>query len=130
MARIDKYDPVSGGFRATLAADYTGQAAPRGAMLDVNGRVTFGAVAGTAGYVGVVCKPDNAKAGDPIDIMTDGEIVEFGGVAGSNYYVDAASGNIVVGTGAQTATAPVAGGSKRVGATSEATRLIVRFGRA
>jgi hypothetical protein len=131
MSRIDKYDPVSGGFRAPLAAAYAGSATPVGVALDANGRVVVGALAaGNTGYVGVLCKPDAAAAGSIVDIMTDGELVEFAGVAGSNYFVDAANGNIVVGTGAQTNTAPAAAGSKKIGYTVEATRLIVRINKA
>ena len=118
MARIDKYDPVDGGFRAPLAADWAGSATPIGVGLNVNGRVVAGA--GQSGVVGVLCKPDAASAGDPVDIMTDGELVEFAGVAGTNYFAD-------TGTGAIGAAGGV--GKVRVGATVEATRLVVRMDR-
>lgn len=119
MARIDKYDPVDGGFRAPLAADRAGAAAPVGVGLDVNGRVVAGA--GQTGIVGILCKPDAAKAGDIVDIMTHGELVEFAGAAGTTYYIDTA-------TGAIDAVAPAVGVNKvRAGHTVEATRLIVRI---
>lgn len=119
MARIDKYDPVDGGFRAPLAAAWAGQAAPIGVGLDVNGRVVPGA--GQTGIVGVLCKPDAAGAGDVIDIMTDGELVEFAGVAGTTYFAAAADGAI-------STTAPAAGvNGTQVGFTVEAGRLIVRL---
>lgn len=119
MARIDKYEPLSGGFRANLAADWAGQAAPVAVSLDANGRVVIGA--GTAlTQVGVICKPDAAKAGTPVDIMTDGELLEAGLVAGTVYYANAT-------TGALESSAPAAGTNKlRVGHTVEASRLVVR----
>lgn len=128
MARIDKYDPVSGGFRANLAADYAGSETPVGVGLDVNGRVVVGA--GATGIVGVLCRPAlnpqtpllPMKAGSPVDVMTHGELVEFAGVAGTTYYA-AADGTI-------NTTAPAAGANAtKVGHTVEATRLVVRVER-
>lgn len=119
MARIDKYDPVGGGFRAPLAANRTGAAAPVGVGLDVNGRVVAGA--GTTGIIGVLCKPDNANAGDPVDVMKDGELVEFAGVAGTAYTANTTTGAIT--------SAAASGTQILVGFTSEATRLIVGVAR-
>lgn len=119
MARFDKYDPISGGFRAPLAAALTGQEAPRAVSLDVNGRVIVGT--GNVGIKGVICQPKDRKAGDIVDCMTDGEIVEFSGVAGTDYRGTAATG--VIDAGAAGA------GQLYVGHTVEATRLIVRVGR-
>lgn len=132
MARYDKYDPVSGGFRAPLAAAIA--AARVGGVeavsLDATGKVVVG-TGGQTGFVGVICPDKTFAAGDIIDVMTDGEIVEFTtgangaafapAVAGEEYY--AAAG------GALEVTAPGAGTNKgRVGHTVEATRLIVRAG--
>lgn len=119
MARIDKYDPVDGGFRAPLAADRTGAAAPVGVGLDVNGRVVAGA--GQTGIIGVLCKPDNAKAGDIVDIMRDGELVEFAGAAGTVYTANTTTGVI--------SNAAASGTQIVVGFTVEATRLIVGVAR-
>jgi hypothetical protein len=119
LARIDKYDPVGGGFRAPLAANWTGSATPVGVGLDVNGRVVPGA--GTTGIKGVLCKPDDASAGDIVDIMKDGELVEFAGAAGTTYTAATADG--AIGTTAADATHVV------VGFTVEATRLIVGVSR-
>lgn len=125
MARIDKYDPKSGGFRAALAAN---QAATPGAIgaadgpigvgLDANGRVVPGA--GNSGIKGVLVLTQDKVAGDVVDVMTDGELVECGGVAGTTYYsVDA--------TGVIETTAPAVGANKTmVGHTVEAGRLVVR----
>lgn len=115
MARIDKYDPVGDGFRAPLAADWAGAVAPVGVGLDVNGRVVVGG--GTSGIVGVVCKPDALKAGQPIDVMKDGELVEFAGAAGTAYTANTTSGAI---TNAAASATQI-----KVGVTVEATRLIV-----
>lgn len=129
MARYDKYDPISGGFRAPLAADWAGAlATPVGVGLDANGRVVPGA--GVTGVVGVIVLDGqistlgaltNRKfAGDVVDIMTAGEIVDCVGLtAGTKYYAAAAAGAVSI-----TATT----GQTRVGTTSEAQRLIVRMG--
>lgn len=118
MGRYDKYDPVSGGFRAALAADYTGSETPIGVGLDVNGRVVPGA--GTTGVVGVLIKTSDAVAGDIVDVMTDGEIVEAGLVAGTTYYAADADGAI-------STTGPATGANlTKVGHTVEADRLVVR----
>lgn len=124
--RIDKYDPIDGGFRAPLAANYAGSANAIGVGLDANGRVVVGGE-GTTGIIGVICNPSSnvpgatTKAGDPVDVMTDGEIVGFGGVAGTKYYANPTTG--VISTSA-------AAGQVYVGHTVEADRLIVRVGRA
>ena len=115
MARIDKYDPVAGGFRAPLAASYTGAAAPKAVSLDSSGRVVQGA-AGQTGMVGVICKPDDAVAGEMVDFMTHGELVEAGLAAGTVYYAHATTGVISDTTSVY-----------RVGHTVEADRLVVRF---
>lgn len=120
MARIDKYEPKSGGFRAPLAASWAGQAAPVVVSLDGSGRVVVGSLGATNG-VGVLCKPDAAAAGTFVDIMTDGELVEAALAAGTVYYA-------TVTTGALTTSAPGAGvNGFRVGHTVEASRLVVRF---
>lgn len=117
--RIDKYEPLSGGTRAPLAANWAGQAAAVAVSLDGSGRVVIGA--GTAlTQIGIICKPDAAKAGDPVDIMWNGELVEAGLAAGTWYYANAT-------TGALETSAPAAGTNKfRVGHTVEAGRLVVR----
>lgn len=123
MGRIDKYEPLSGGFRAPLAANWAGQVAPLVVSLDGNGRVVVGSLTAING-VGVLCKPDAAKAGDIVDIMTDGEITEAGLAAGTMYYAALPGGGL-------TATEPTPAGTDgiRVGTTVEANRLVVRFQR-
>lgn len=123
--RIDKYDPIDGGFRAPLAAN---QAATSGAVgsgtaalgvgLDNQGRVVAGA--GTTGVVGILVLSRAMKAGEIVDVMTDGEVVEFGGAAGAIYTALTTTG--VIGVTAEDAT------HKRIGFCAEADRLIVRTG--
>ena len=113
MARIDKYNPISGGFRAPLNAILTGAAAPIGVGLNASGRVVAGP--GVTGILGVIVAPFDKGAGDIIDVMTAGEITDFAGVAGTKYYAHATTGVI-------SSTASI----YRIGVTVEATRLIVR----
>ena len=126
MARYDKYDPTDGGFRAPLAADLpatenTGNGNPIGVGLDNAGRVVL-----TNGNLdqlaGVLCTTKDMKAGDIVDVMTDGEIVEMAGVGAGVVITGANAG------GKLDATAPGAGRT-RMGVTVEATRLIVRVAR-
>lgn len=123
MARYDKYEPKAGGFRAPLAADLTatantGNKNPVGVGLDVNGRVVIGA--GQTGVIGVLVTTKNLKAGDIVDIMTSGEIVEMAGVAAGSV-VTAAT------VGGDTDDVAADGTHIRVGHTVEATRLVVRM---
>ena len=130
MARIDKYSGVTGGFRAPLAAavatvDLGGVFA---VGLDASGRV----VRGTAqtGYVGVIVPDKTMSAGQPIDVMTHGEVVEFNkGANGANFASAAAGTNFYGGaSGALSTTAPAASANAvKIGHTVEATRLIVRI---
>lgn len=124
--RIDKYEPLSGGFRAPLAANQvkttgavgSGATAAKGYGLDANGRAVVGA--GNSGIKGVGVFTRDMKAGDIGDFMTDGEIVEFGGVAGTTYRCDNVTGVIEVGG--------AAAGKTVIGHTVEAARLVVRVG--
>lgn len=143
-ARYDKYEPISGGFRAPLAADLTFDAAghygPKVVSLNASGQIVEG-TAGQSGAVGVLVKnvalypnlgnipgavnagiPIGGKAGNIVDVMTDGEIVSVTGlVAGTTYYA-AANGTL-------TSVAPTPAGTHgwKVGHTVEADRLVVRF---
>lgn len=100
MSRFDKYDGKVGGFRAPLAAA-TVATTDKGKIwavgLDANGRVVKGA--GVTGIIGVICPVRDMAAGEAIDVMTRGEIVEATTqagaalVAGTRYYGVAASGD-------------------------------------
>lgn len=83
MARYDKYDPKVGGFRAALAADYLLANVEKvlAVGLDSSGRVVVGA--GQTGVVGVLVLTKARKAGEVVDVMTAGEIVDFGRTVGT-----------------------------------------------
>jgi hypothetical protein len=122
LSRFDKYDPVSGGFRAPLedaiAAADVGKVF--GVSLNANGRVQRDSAA-VADVTGVIIANHPMAAGDITDVMTDGEIVEFtttagaASTAGTRYYAAAADGAVsTTNTG------------KLIGKTVEVGRLIVR----
>ncbi len=116
MARYDKYDGKVGGFRALLDVALSGGdvGVPLGVGLTANGRVVKGA--GNTGIRGVLVVDSAKAAGDPVDVMTSGEIVEVAGLtAGTVYYADGA-----------TAALGTDNTDTEVGHTAEATRLIVR----
>lgn len=127
MARYDKYDPISGGFRAPLAADWAGAlGAPVAVGLDASGRVVPGA--GNTGILGVTIvegqvRSDGTRfatkrAGDIVDVMTDGEIVDNTGLTAGTVYFGVAASGVVAGAG-----------DTRLGHTVEAQRLVVRVAR-
>lgn len=119
MARYDKYDGVAGGFRvkskaAVVEANWD---RPVGLGVDANGLGSVKAPE-TSGYKGVtIVDRTKRRAGDILDVMTNGEIVDCTGLtAGTTYYLQTATGEL--GT---TETRYM------VGHTVEAWRLIVRF---
>lgn len=103
--------------------------------LNAQGQVVKG-IAGQSGFVGVVCITGRQvdvvgvqagqnwkggkRAGDIVDVMQDGEIVELTGLAAGTKYYGLANGNGV---------ATAATGNVPVGWTVEAGRLVVRCGR-
>lgn len=137
MSRIDKYDPKSGGFRAPLNAALTATSGPSGVTdlnrilcvaLNGSGRVIKATTA--ASVVGVICVGSAKAAGDIVDVMTAGEIVELAAAdlqtgspaAGTKYFFDATASRLAT-------TAPGTGVNGAViGTTVEATRLVVRVG--
>lgn len=147
MARYDKYDPISGGFRAPLNASLTpssaGEFGPKAVSLNASGKVVVG-TAGTTGLAGILVKnaprlplgassagwatqgynalaPIGLQAGDIVDVMTNGEIVDLtsAGITGL------AAGQPIYATAAGDLT-NVATGNTKVGFTVEADRMIVR----
>lgn len=133
MARFDKYDPISGGFRAPLAAAFTGGASGVdfgkvfAVGLTAGGLLTMTAPA--SGYLGAMILTEAKSAGAVVDTMTAGEIVEFdlnwngttgAATAGTTYYASGTAGQF-------NATAVATGvNALRLGTTVEASRLIVR----
>jgi hypothetical protein len=131
MARYDKYDPINGGFRAAIAADFPDANLGKvyGVGLNSTGQVVIGS--GQSGIIGLLVvtqKPGRVgplKEVPVIDVMRTGCITDFGptsgtpgvtfGAAGTAYYSDA-SGNI---------SATWASGSFYVGTTVEPDRLEV-----
>jgi len=138
MSRYDKYDPMTGGFRAPLLANfgYTASLPDRkhadlGKLLAVGintaGKVLPLAAGAAAPFAGVLILTSPMAAGDMIDVMTDGEITdlvdaEVGGAslgAGLAIYSDPA-----LATGVPTTT--FAANGFYIGRMVESTRLIVR----
>lgn len=122
MARYDKYDPISGGFRAPLAADWSANDLNEVFAVGLNaaGQVVKGG--GNSGIKGVLVLTKVLSAGKVVDVMTDGEIVEMdvnhaGIVAGTSYFGSAAGALNTTNT------------DMPIGFTVEATRLVVRAGR-
>lgn len=114
MSRYDKYDPISGGFRAPLAAPVNTVGVPLGVGLDANGRAVVGG--GNSGVIAVLVVDKAKAAGDVVDCMTAGEIVDVEGLAaGTVHYADATDGSVGVDVT-----------DVRIGHTAEASRLVVR----
>lgn len=121
MSRYDKYDNLSGGFRAPLLdATNDGEGDSLipidtvvGVGLDSSGRVVIGA--GDTGVKGVVVVTRVMNAGDIVDVMTSGEIVEFGGNPGTVYYAASDDGEVDD------------SGDVAIGYTVEGDRLVVRL---
>lgn len=135
MARIDKSNPINSTFRAHVAVDYPDADLGKlfGAGLDATGKVIKGA--GPDGIVGVMVQTEKPGVVGPlrdvsrIDVMTSGEVTDFGptagvpgtdfGVAGTAYYSNAAG----------VISATWAAGSWYVGHTVEPDRLNVLVNR-
>lgn len=139
MSRYDKYDPKAGGFRAPANAAWTATSGPSGVsdlfrvtgvMLNGSGRALRATSA--LACVGITIAHGPKDAGSPLDIMTNGEVIELDAAdiqgatsptAGTKYYLDLTAGRLVANG------APTAGTNYfYVGTTVEANRLIVRTG--
>lgn len=124
MSRFDKYDPVSGGFRAPLLAAITSADIGKiqGVSINTSGQVVIGGSAETA-IEGVICAHKAFAAGDIIDVMTAGEIVEATYTVGTAFTAGAAA--FVTGTtGVVNITSGA--GTKKIGRMVELNRMIVR----
>lgn len=147
MPNYDKYEPHVGGFRARLnaALPITDGGFFGAVSLNTTGKVIVG-TAGQTGLVGLVVKnvargpvgpwgtdlhggtpnayaPVGAMAGDVVDVMTNGDIVDLNTTnfpAGTKVYAKPDGTLSTVGTG----------GGILIGWTVEAGRLIVRIGTA
>lgn len=116
MARTDlvRFNPLQGSFAARAAQVFDGTGIPIGVGLDADGGVVAGA--GNTGILGVIV-PGPTALHDTLMVMREGELVEFGGLAGTVYTADDV-------TGAIDATPPGAGRT-RIGHTVTADRLVV-----
>lgn len=131
MARYGLYQPYVGNFRAYLNADWVAADIGKlyGVGLNSSGLIVKGA--GQSGIIGVwvATREFLVNNDEPIDIMHDGEINEFGptagvpgtdfGAAGTAYYANGTTGAI---------SATSAANAVFVGHTVEADRLIVHVG--
>lgn len=123
MARFDKYNPHVGGFRAPLAAAIAVADVGKifAVSIDSSGRAAIGGAAQTA-ISGLICAVRPMAAGEPIDVMTAGEIEEATETAGTAFTLGAPVFAHADGTVDDTSTNGVA-----VGITvTRATRLVVR----
>lgn len=139
MSRYDKIPQGNGTFRAPILANFAYTASnPDYAHADLNkmfavsldavGRVVIGtptqADPNLGGLIGVLCLDEPKAAGDIVDVMTSGEIVEFtlsngaAAAAGTTYVSNA--------DGSYSGTTDPGAANGRIGTTVEATRLIVR----
>jgi hypothetical protein len=125
MARFDKVEPHGGSFRAPLGFQPVAADVGKIYAVDINGSGNvIKSVDGTAAR-GVICLSSMIPQGKPVDVMTDGEIVDI---------LDAASGvtgfaaGVEVKAGAAGIVSNVATG-KSLGWFVQAWRLVVRLGR-
>lgn len=86
MARYDKYDPISGGFRVQLAVAINATSGasssnqigiPLGMGINAAGKAIVGSASGATGIVGVAVADQAKNVGDWIDVMTGGDIVDL-----------------------------------------------------
>lgn len=135
MARIDKSNPINSTFRAHVAVDYPDADLGKlfGCGLDATGKVIKGA--GPDGIVGVMVQTEKPGVVGPlrdvsrIDVMTSGEVTDFGptaGVPGTDYGV---AGTAYYSNAAGVISATWAAGSWYVGHTVEPDRLNVLVNR-
>lgn len=146
MSRFDKYSGVTGGFRARLAADfaYTANNPDRThadldkvfAMgMNSTGQVVKFGTGGNTEFCGVMVLTSPKAAGDVVDIMTAGEIVELVDAeilaanvlaGGQRLYADLALGVVGQLTNAKAAGDYYVGRTAEINTTTGRARLIVR----
>lgn len=119
MANYEKYDGKAGGHRAVLEEDWKVEDLKKviGVGFNASGNLVVGE--GTTGLVGVLVLTEAWKAGDTVDPMQHGEIVDFmPSTPGTKYYADPVTGVVNATAGA---------GKHFVGYTGKAGHLFVRF---
>lgn len=124
MARFDKVEPLGGSFRAPLGFAPVAGDVGKIYAVDINGSgQAIKSVDGT-GCRGVICLSSQLALGKPVDVMTDGEIVD----------VIAANGVTGIGAGVEMKAGAAgvlsnAAAGRSVGWFVQAWRLVVRLGR-
>lgn len=137
MSRFDKSNPEVGTFRAPLNIALNATSGPAGVtdldrilVVALNGSGRLIKATTAISVVGIIVATKAFAAGDIIDVMTSGEIVELAAAdlqsgspaAGTKYYFDATASRLAT-------TAPAAGtNAAYIGTTVEAARLVVRVG--
>lgn len=125
MARFDKIEPHSGSFRAPLGFQPVAADVGKIYAVDINGSgQVIKSVDGTA-CRGVICLSSMIPQGKPIDVMTDGEIVD---ILGASDGVTGFGAGVKVMAGAAGIVSNAAAGLP-IGHFVQAWRLIVRLGR-
>lgn len=122
MSRYDKYDPVSGGTRAKLAAAISSAADVgkiQGVSINTSGQAVIGGAAITD-IVGVICPVRLMAAGEVIDVMTSGEITDALYTAGG---ATAAGDRVYVATTGALSTTNT---GRLVGRVIEVGRIVIR----
>jgi len=110
MSRIDKAHVVVRGIAGTALTGF------KGVYFATGGSVLPSGTAAGSEADGVVCIPGTIAAGRPVGVIMRGEIVEFGGSAGTDYYAGVAG---AIGTAAANST--------KVGVTVEGDRLVIKM---
>lgn len=129
MSRYDKYEPRAGGFRAVLNAAIAASDVGKIYAVAINGsnRAIRTGIGATADIVGVICAVRPMNAGEIVDVMTSGEIVEATKTAGTAFANGAKVYGHTDGNVDDTAAA-----SKYLGQVVEATgsthRIVIRVG--
>lgn len=133
-ARYDKYDGVAGGFRAPLASAITTTSGsgssnqigiPLGVGLNSSGALVVGG--GATGILGVLVVDQLKNAGEIVDVMTAGEIVDLDEAVvdpGVKYYMTAAGA--ISATATSNTPVGYTVGDKSLTDGSIASRLVVR----
>lgn len=131
MARFDKYDPVSGGFRCKLNAAIAAVDVGKVYAVAVNGsnRVIRTGIGATADIAGVICAVRPMDAGEAVDVMTAGEIVEMAETAGTALTAGAKVYGHTDGTVDDTATtSKYLGQVVEDGSVTTSKRVVIRVG--
>lgn len=125
MARFDQYQT---GFRAPLNVDWLDADVGKiiAVSLNANGRIVKGNPAGSSGLKGVLALGMARKAGHPVDVMQNGEILDVvdDDVAGT---LGAGLNVFALGTTAAGTLTLTAASNVYVGHMVQIDRLVVRF---